>query len=167
MPHSESSRPFNSRGCTQPKYSPLPASDDTPTMSLKNKFIALKSRSTEQTTRIDSPPNMNIEEDVVVDDGTVYRVYKKRWIGVAIIMLLNIVSAWRYVSLEGVRLTRVSCSWIAFAPVAGLTRDYFGLASTTPVNWLSTVVLFVYCIVSPLTMYVYHHHGVRTGVTTS
>ena len=103
----------------------------------------------------------------MVDEGTVYRVYKKRWIGVAIIMLLNIVSSWRYVlMIEGyVRLTCVFCSWIAFAPVAGLTRDYFGLASTTPVNWLSTVVLFVYCIVSPLTMYVYHHHGVRTGVS--
>ena len=59
----------------------------------------------------------------------------------------------------------VLCSWIAFAPVAGLTRDYFGLASTTPVNWLSTVVLFVYCVVSPLTAYVFNHHGVRTGVT--
>src|SRR5271155_4278362 len=106
MPHTESSRPFNSRGCTQPKYSPLPASDDTSTMSLKNKLIALKSRSTDQATRIDSPPNINIEEDVVVDDGTVYRVYKKRWIGVAIIMLLNIVSSWRYVLVEGcVRLT--------------------------------------------------------------
>src|SRR5271155_83284 len=70
--------------------------------------------------------------------------------------------------VEGcVRLTCVLCSWIAFAPVAGLTRDYFGLASTTPVNWLSTVVLFVYCVVSPVTMYVYHHHGVRTGVTLS
>jgi hypothetical protein len=67
-------------------------------MSLKNKLIALKSRSTDQATRIDSLPNTNIEEeDVVVDDGTVYRVYKKRWIGVAIIMLLNIVSSWRYV----------------------------------------------------------------------
>jgi len=56
-------------------------------------------------------------------------------------------------------------SWIAFAPVAGLTRDYFGLASTTPVNWLSTVVLFVYCVVSPLTAYVFNHHGVRIGVS--
>lgn len=58
----------------------------------------------------------------------------------------------------------VDGSWIAFAPVAGLTRDYFALSSTTPVNWLSTVVLFVYCIVSPLTAYIFHRHGVRTGV---
>ena len=55
-------------------------------------------------------------------------------------------------------------SWISFAPVAGLTRDFFGLSSTTPVNWLSTVVLFVYCVVSPLTAYIYYHRGVRTGV---
>ena len=56
-------------------------------------------------------------------------------------------------------------SWISFAPVAGLTRDFFGLSSTTPVNWLSIVVLFVYCIVSPLTAYIYNHRGVRTGVS--
>ena len=55
-------------------------------------------------------------------------------------------------------------SWIAFAPVADFTRDYFGLSSSTPVNWLSTVVLFVYCVLSPVTAYVYHHHGVRLGV---
>lgn len=56
-------------------------------------------------------------------------------------------------------------SWIAFAPVADSTREYFGLSSTTPVNWLSTVVLFVYCVMSPVTAYVYHHHGVRLGVS--
>ena len=28
-------------------------------------------------------------------DTTIYKVYKRRWIGVVIIMLLNIVSAWR------------------------------------------------------------------------
>jgi hypothetical protein len=67
-------------------------------MTLKDQLIALKSRRTDQTTRIDSPPNLNTE-DVAEEDGTVYRVYKKRWIGVAIIMLLNIVSSWRYVSL--------------------------------------------------------------------
>jgi hypothetical protein len=59
----------------------------------------------------------------------------------------------------------VNCSWIAFAPVADFTRAYFGLSSSTPVNWLSTVVLFVYCVLSPVTAYVYHHHGVRLGVS--
>lgn len=89
------SRPFNARGWTLQEYRPLPVSDDPSTaMTLKDQLIALKSRSTDQTTRIDSPPNLNTEE-VVEDDGTVYRVYKKRWIGVAIIMLLNIVSSWR------------------------------------------------------------------------
>jgi len=61
-------------------------------------------------------------------------------------------------------ITLLTCSWIAFAPVAGITRDYFHLSSTTPVNWLSTVVLFVYCVISPITAYVYNHHGVRLGV---
>ena len=101
MPHAQSSAPFDSsRGCTQPKYSLLPLSDDssitaTKTMPFKKQLIALKSRGAEHSTRIDSPSN-TVREDEVVEDGTVYRVYKKRWIGVAIIMLLNIVSSWRY-----------------------------------------------------------------------
>lgn len=98
MPHPDFTRPFNGRAWSTPQqYSLLPVSDDPSTaMTLKDHLIALKSRSTDQTTRIDSPPNPAAEE-VVEDDGTVYRVYKKRWIGVAIIMLLNIVSSWRYV----------------------------------------------------------------------
>ena len=113
--------------------------------------------------RIDSPESETNGTALEVDDSTtIYRVYKRRWFGVAIIMLLNIVSSWRYTNPFEFCLTLFS--WIAFAPVAGITRDYFNLSSTTPVNWLSTVVLFVYCIVSPLTAYIFHHHGVRTGV---
>ena len=131
-------------------------------MTIKDKLIALKSRPQKHTARIPSPESeTNHNATVEVDDTVIYRVYKRRWLGVVIIMLLNIVSSWRYAP-SWADLT--GCSWIAFAPVAGITRDYFGLSSTTPVNWLSTVVLFVYCIVSPLTAYVFHHHGVRIGV---
>jgi hypothetical protein len=108
--------------------------------------------------------------DVEIEDPTVYKVYKRRWIGVVIIMLLNIVSSWRFVPLAiciPVLYANMQFSWIAFAPVADFTRDYFGLSSSTPVNWLSTVVLFVYCVLSPVTAYVYHHHGVRLGVILS
>jgi len=69
---------------------------------MKDRLAALSTRSPENSTRIDSPVSETagaMEELVVVDSGTVYKVYKRRWIGVAVIMLLNIVSSWRYPSL--------------------------------------------------------------------
>lgn len=48
-----------------------------------------------QATRINSA---EITEEINLDETTVYRVYKRRWIGVGIIMLLNIVSSWRYLT---------------------------------------------------------------------
>jgi hypothetical protein len=153
------------RGWREAGYSLVPqatssASESTsstsssPAMGLADKIIPLRDHPHPQATRVYS----EIEE-VPINDPTIYRVYKRRWIGVTIIVLLNIVFSWGYIFCFS--LTR---RWIAFAPVANLTVQYFGLSSTTPVNWLSTVVLFVYCIVSPLSIWVYHNHSVRTGV---
>jgi len=67
-------------------------------MAIMDKFIALKGRSREHSTRVDSIEYQPSHEqaNLVIDEATVYKVYKKRWIGVAIIMLLNIVSSWRF-----------------------------------------------------------------------
>ena len=67
------------------------------TMAIRDKLIALKGRTREHTTRINSleySPNGQV--DTLSDEGTVYKVYKRRWFGVAIIMLLNIISSWRF-----------------------------------------------------------------------
>ena|SRR6266516_1366815 len=85
----------------QTKYSliserPSSSSQGDSRMAIKDKLLAFKSRSQEQTTRIDS---LELERNgtalEIVDSTTVYRVYKRRWFGVAIIMSLNIVSSWR------------------------------------------------------------------------
>lgn len=44
--------------------------------------------------------NENGPGSETVDDTAVYKVYKRRWLGVAIIMLLNIVSSWKYLSFS-------------------------------------------------------------------
>jgi hypothetical protein len=85
----------------QTKYSLLSevpsSSQGDDRMAIKDKVMALKNRSPEQSTRIDSPElETNATALEVVDSTTIYRVYKRRWFGVAIIMLLNIVSSWRY-----------------------------------------------------------------------
>lgn len=84
-------------------YSLLPLSESSlschdvdTAMTIKDKLIALKSRPQEEITRIPSPESQMNRSTVEIDETTVYQVYKKRWIGVGIIMLLNIVSSWRY-----------------------------------------------------------------------
>jgi hypothetical protein len=85
-------------------YSLLPLSesslsyqDEDTAMTIKDKLIALKGRGAqEESSRIPSPELQMNGAHVDIDDTTVYRVYKKRWLGVGIIMLLNIVSSWRY-----------------------------------------------------------------------
>jgi hypothetical protein len=79
-------------------YSLLPntsntASSQSPAeMAIRDKLIAMKNRQHEQATRIYSRDNTSID---VETEEIVYRVYKRRWLGVGIIMLLNIISSWR------------------------------------------------------------------------
>jgi hypothetical protein len=63
-----------------------------------------------------------------------YRTYKRRWFGLVILMLLNIVVSW---------------CWLTFAPVSNITAEWFSLSSQDPVNWLSTVFLFAYTVATP------------------
>ena len=63
-----------------------------------------------------------------------YRVYKRRWIGLGMLMIMNIVVSW---------------GWLTFAPVSNLTQEWFRLESESPVNWLSTVILFYYVAATP------------------
>jgi hypothetical protein len=63
-----------------------------------------------------------------------YRVYRRRWIGLVMLMIMNIVVSW---------------GWLTFAPVSNLTAEWFHLSSESPVNWLSTVILFAYVVATP------------------
>jgi hypothetical protein len=67
-------------------------------MAITDKLRAMKGRSQDQATRLDSRGDSTANGvDVDIDEVIVYKVYKRRWLGVAIIMLLNIVSSWRCV----------------------------------------------------------------------
>jgi hypothetical protein len=77
----------------EPRYSPLPASNS----STSQEDTVMTVKETQETTRHNSPEsNTNDSSMEIIDSTTIYHVYKKRWIGVVIIMLLNIVSSWRY-----------------------------------------------------------------------
>jgi MFS family permease len=80
-----------------------------------------------------------------------YKVYKRRFFGLAQLCLLNIVVSW---------------DWIAFAPVSSTSAEYFG-TSETNINWVSTAFLFAFCITTPATFYVLHKYGTKTAIITA
>ena len=77
-----------------------------------------------------------------------YKVYKRRFFGLAQLCLLNIVVSW---------------DWIAFAPVSKTSAQYFN-TSETNINWVSTAFLFAFCVTTPPTFYVLHRYGTKTAI---
>jgi FLVCR family MFS transporter 7 len=78
----------------------------------------------------------------------VYRVYKRRFFGLAQLVLLNIVVSW---------------DWISFAPVSKTSAQYFNTKEST-INWLSTAFLFAYCIATPFTFYALSKNGPKASI---
>jgi hypothetical protein len=71
---------------------------------------------------------------------THYKVYKRRWIGLGQLVLLNIVVSW---------------DWLTFAPISTTSSLYFRVPEST-INWLSTAFLFAFAATCPLTIYLLH-----------
>ncbi|CAN9149357.1 unnamed protein product [Alternaria alternata] len=69
-----------------------------------------------------------------------YKVYKRRWIGLGQLVLLNIVVSW---------------DWLTFAPISTTSSQYFNVLEST-INWLSTAFLFAFAVSTPLTIYLLH-----------
>ncbi|KAF2025857.1 MFS general substrate transporter [Setomelanomma holmii] len=69
-----------------------------------------------------------------------FKVYKRRWFGLAQLVLLNVVVSW---------------DWLTFAPVSATSADYFNV-SETAINWLSTGFLFSFAVASPFVIYLLH-----------
>ncbi|KAH7135916.1 major facilitator superfamily domain-containing protein [Dendryphion nanum] len=72
---------------------------------------------------------------------THFRVYKRRWFGLAQLVLLNIVVSW---------------DWLTFAPVSTTSAEYFRV-SETAINWLSTAFLFSFIAISPVVIWTLNH----------
>ncbi|KAF8426367.1 major facilitator superfamily domain-containing protein, partial [Tirmania nivea] len=81
-----------------------------------------------------------------------YKVYRRRWAGLLVLMVMNMVTSW---------------GWLTFAPVSNYSQEYFRLSSATPINWLSTVVFFAYVAISPLVPYILNKRGIKVAVWIS
>ncbi|EXJ54269.1 hypothetical protein A1O7_09607 [Cladophialophora yegresii CBS 114405] len=85
---------------------------------------------------------------ISTSSGIEYKVYKRRFFGLAQLCLLNIVVSW---------------DWIAFAPVSTTSAEYFH-TSETNINWISTAFLFAFCVTTPATFYVLHKYGTKGAI---
>ncbi|KAI0973222.1 major facilitator superfamily domain-containing protein [Xylaria arbuscula] len=83
-------------------------------------------------------------------DGTVYKVYKRRWFGLVELTLINLVVSW---------------DWLTFSPVSQFAAEYYG-HSESDINWLSTAFLFAFVVISPLTIYMLHW-GPKPSIVTA
>ncbi|KAG5982224.1 hypothetical protein E4U55_002169 [Claviceps digitariae] len=72
--------------------------------------------------------------------STKYRTYRRRWIGLITLVLMNMVVSW---------------DWLTFAPVADLSATYYGV-SKTAINWVSIVFFLAFVAVFPLTIAILH-----------
>jgi len=85
------------------------------------------------------------------DASTGYRVYKRRFFGLAQLVLLNIIVSW---------------DWLTFSAVSTTSSEYFDV-SESAINWLSTGFLFAFVIVSPLVMYTLNKGGPKVAIVTA
>ncbi|KAF1829528.1 MFS general substrate transporter [Decorospora gaudefroyi] len=69
-----------------------------------------------------------------------FKVYKRRWIVMGQLVLLNIVVSW---------------DWLTFAPISTSSAIYFDVPESS-INWLSTAFLFSFAATCPLTIYLLH-----------
>lgn len=93
-------------------------------------------------------PHDHDEEPEDGDARLPYRTYKRRFFGLAQLVLLNIVVSW---------------DWLTFAAVSNLTAEYFRV-SESAVNWLSTAFLFAFLVASPATIWVLSKRGPRDAI---
>lgn len=80
-----------------------------------------------------------------------YRVYKRRFFGLAQLVLLNIIVSW---------------DWLTFSPVSNLAAEWFDV-SESAINWMSTGFLFAFTAVSPVVLYTLNKGGPSASIRTA
>ncbi|KAL3457574.1 major facilitator superfamily domain-containing protein [Aspergillus heterothallicus] len=80
--------------------------------------------------------------------GPGYKVYKRRFWGLAQLVLLNIVVSW---------------DWLTFSAVSTTAAEYYDV-SESAINWLSTGYLFAFCVASPAVIFTLNKGGPKPAI---
>ncbi|KAK2846347.1 hypothetical protein FQN49_005813 [Arthroderma sp. PD_2] len=84
-------------------------------------------------------------------EAPTYKVYKRRFFGLAQLVLLNIVVSW---------------DWLTFSAVSKTASEYFRV-SEGAINWMSTAFLFAFCVASPFVIWTLNKGGPRSSIITA
>ncbi|KAG9962672.1 MFS general substrate transporter, partial [Aureobasidium melanogenum] len=79
-----------------------------------------------------------------------YKLYKRRFVGLVVLFMLNIIVSW---------------DWLTFSAVSSTSAQFFNV-SESAINWLSTGFLFAFIIASPFTIWALHR-GPKTSIVIS
>ncbi|KAE8144764.1 major facilitator superfamily domain-containing protein [Aspergillus avenaceus] len=77
-----------------------------------------------------------------------YKVYKRRFWGLAQLVLLNIVVSW---------------DWLTFSSISTTASQHFGV-SESAINWMSTGYLFAFCAASPIVIVTLNKGGPKMAI---
>ncbi|KAJ5665910.1 uncharacterized protein N7477_008358 [Penicillium maclennaniae] len=80
-----------------------------------------------------------------------FKVYKRRFWGLAQLVLLNIVVSW---------------DWLTFSSISTTAAEYFQV-SESAINWLSTGYLFAFCVASPFVIWILNKGGPKPAIVTT
>lgn len=85
---------------------------------------------------------------ISTQDPPVFKVYKRRFFGLAQLVLLNIIISW---------------DWITFAPVSRTSAQFFH-NKESDINWMSTAFLFCFCAATPFTYWTLRNYGSKFSI---
>ncbi|KAJ6108233.1 MFS-type transporter [Penicillium sp. IBT 18751x] len=80
-----------------------------------------------------------------------FKVYKRRFWGLAQLVLLNIVVSW---------------DWLTFSSISTTAAEYFQV-SESAINWLSTGYQFAFCVASPFVIWMLNKGGPKPAIVTT
>jgi FLVCR family MFS transporter 7 len=96
---------------------------------------------------LDQPPS-STPHRILESPTTPPKTYRRRYVILAQLSLLNIVVSW---------------CWLTFAPVSSTSATYFNV-SINSINWLSTGFLFAFVAATPATLWTLNKHGPRGAI---
>ncbi|KAK5688005.1 hypothetical protein LTR17_026578 [Elasticomyces elasticus] len=94
-------------------------------------------------------PSNSHQQDI--ENATTYRVYPSRFYGLILLVLLNIMISW---------------SWLTFASLSTTSAAYFGVSEAS-INWLSTAFLFAFIPMAPLVILTLNKGGPKRAIIIS
>jgi hypothetical protein len=91
----------------------------------------------------------DVESPVPEEIPQVFRTYKIRFFGLAMIALANISSA---------------MNWLAVAPVPDFANSFFNDCGLSTINWFSNIFMLSYVVAGPFSSWVFDKWSLKVGV---